>query len=157
VTLCPFLTAEGREREPGEVSLALLPTRRCGEAFLGRAGPSRESGAAWPGDVSRPGSSAPLTRTGCASLSTTVTGYVRYLSTERFQTAPRPLQSVVKQPAVCAMLAAPPPHPHARTQAAGWEQLPAQELAAALLHYETQRKGEQRTREQRSFSPSSPC
>ena len=61
--LCPFLKAEDWEQETGEVSLALLPTsglwgRLSGQ---GRAGPCRVSGAAWPGEVSRLGSSAPLT------------------------------------------------------------------------------------------------
>lgn len=106
------------------------PPGGCGEAFLGRAGPRRERGAAWPGEVSSSlGSSAPLARPGCTSPSRTLRAYVRQTPTARFQTAPWPLKSLLNQPAGCAMLAAPPPHPHARTQAAGWEQLPAPELA----------------------------
>ena len=123
MTLCPFLKAEGWEQEPGEVSLALLPT-------WGLWGRLSRQGRALQRERCRLGSSAPLTHTGCASLSRTMTGYVSYLSAERFQTALRPLKSVVKQPAVCAMLAAPPPHPHVRMQAAGWEELPAPELTA---------------------------
>ena len=122
---------EAGSRSLGEVSLVLLPTQgRWGSlSGQGRALQREWCSMAW--EVSSRGSSAPVTGIGCASLSRTVTGCVRYLSTERFQTAPRPLQSVVKQPAVCAVLAAPPPHPHVRTQAVGWEQLAAPPKLAA--------------------------
>ena len=131
----PSSKLRASSRSLGRSRWLCSPAGGCGDAFLGRAGqgragPCRESSTGWPREVSRLGSSAPLTRTACASLSRTMTGYVRYLSTERLQTALRPLQSVVKEPAVGAMLAAPAPHPQARTQSAGWEQLLAPELAA---------------------------
>ena len=109
------------------------PPGGCGDVFLGRAGQGRalqreRCSLAWGGEQT--GLICTADPTGCTSLSRTMTGYVSYLSAERFQTALRPLKSVLKQPAVCAVLAAPPPHPHVRMQAAGWEELPAPELTA---------------------------